>query len=69
MASFASLRTRKTGSTSKSPLSRQCLRCEGHHLLTHSHSLEKDPAHLEFVASLDGIVQNVRVVDFEPGVF
>jgi hypothetical protein len=38
-------------------------------LLTHSHSLEKDPAHLEFVASLDGIVQNVRVVDFEPGVF
>jgi hypothetical protein len=33
------------------------------------HSLEKDPAHLEFVASLDGIIQNVRVVDFEPGVF
>ncbi|KAJ9623405.1 hypothetical protein H2203_005664 [Taxawa tesnikishii (nom. ined.)] len=31
--------------------------------------LEKDPAHLEFVASLKDIVQNVRVVDFEPGVF
>ncbi|KAK4903243.1 hypothetical protein LTR27_000171 [Elasticomyces elasticus] len=31
--------------------------------------LEKDPAHLEFVASLDGLVQNVRVVDFEPGKF
>jgi hypothetical protein len=34
-----------------------------------SHSLEKDPAHLEFVASLEDIIQNVRVVDFEPGVF
>ena len=32
-------------------------------------SLEKDPAHLEFVASLQDIIQNVRVVDFEPGVF
>jgi hypothetical protein len=31
--------------------------------------LEEDPAHLEFVKSLDGIVQNVRVVDFEPGKF
>lgn len=31
--------------------------------------LEKDPAHLEFVASLKDVVQNVRVVDFEPGVF
>ena len=30
--------------------------------------LEKDPAHLEFVASLEGVVENVRVVDFEPGV-
>ncbi len=29
--------------------------------------LEKDPAHLEFVASLGGLVENVRVVDFEPG--
>lgn len=37
--------------------------------LTCRDSLEKDPAHLEFVASLDGIIQNVRVVDFEPGVF
>ncbi|KAI6868207.1 hypothetical protein KC318_g18629 [Hortaea werneckii] len=31
--------------------------------------LEQDPAHLEFVASLKGIVGNVRVVDFEPGKF
>ncbi|KAI6855957.1 hypothetical protein KC338_g7891, partial [Hortaea werneckii] len=31
--------------------------------------LEQDPAHLEFVASLKGIVENVRVVDFEPGKF
>ena len=31
--------------------------------------LEKDPAHLEFVASLDGIIQNVKVIDFEPGKF
>ncbi|KAK5111992.1 hypothetical protein LTR62_004526 [Meristemomyces frigidus] len=31
--------------------------------------LEKDPAHLEIVASLKEIVQNVRVVDFEPGKF
>jgi len=30
--------------------------------------LEKDPAHLEFVSSLEGLVQNVKVVDFEPGV-
>ncbi|KAH7399941.1 hypothetical protein BKA64DRAFT_469763 [Cadophora sp. MPI-SDFR-AT-0126] len=31
--------------------------------------LEEDPAHLEFVASLKDIVQNVRVVDYSPGVF
>lgn len=31
--------------------------------------LEKDPAHLEFVKSLDGVMENVRVVDFEPGKF
>ncbi len=31
--------------------------------------LEKDPAHLAFVKSLDGIMQNVRIVDFEPGVY
>lgn len=37
--------------------------------LTYRNSLEKDPAHLEFVASLDGVIQNVRVVDYEPGVF
>lgn len=30
--------------------------------------LEKDPAHLEFVASIGDLVQNVRVVDFTPGV-
>jgi len=30
--------------------------------------LEKDPAHLAFVKSLDGIIQNVRVVDYTPGV-
>jgi hypothetical protein len=30
--------------------------------------LEKDPAHLEFVASLEGVIENVRVLDFEPGV-
>lgn len=31
--------------------------------------LEEDPAHLEFVKSLEGLVQNVRVVDYSPGVF
>ncbi|OCL09562.1 hypothetical protein AOQ84DRAFT_18479 [Glonium stellatum] len=31
--------------------------------------LEKDPEHLAFVKSLEGVVQNVRVVDFEPGKF
>jgi len=31
--------------------------------------LEKDPAHLEFVASLKDVVQNVRVLDFQPGVY
>jgi hypothetical protein len=31
--------------------------------------LEKDPAHLAFVKSLDGIIQNVRVVDYKPGAF
>ncbi|KAF4637589.1 hypothetical protein G7Y89_g503 [Cudoniella acicularis] len=30
--------------------------------------LKDDPAHLAFIKSLDGIVQNVRVVDYEPGV-
>ncbi|KAH8687612.1 hypothetical protein BGZ60DRAFT_394033 [Tricladium varicosporioides] len=30
--------------------------------------LTEDPAHLAFVKSLDGIIQNVRVVDYEPGV-
>jgi hypothetical protein len=31
--------------------------------------LEEDPAHLEFVKSLENIIQNVRVVDYDPGVF
>ena len=31
--------------------------------------LEKDPAHLEFVTSLEDVVQNVRVLDFQPGVY
>lgn len=31
--------------------------------------LEQDPAHLEFVRSLEGVVMNVRVVDFVPGKF
>ncbi len=31
--------------------------------------LEKDPAHLEFGRSLEGLIENVRVVDFVPGVF
>jgi len=31
--------------------------------------LEEDPAHLAFVKSLEGVLQNVRVVDYEPGVF
>ncbi|KAK4547968.1 hypothetical protein LTR36_010687 [Oleoguttula mirabilis] len=31
--------------------------------------LEEDPAHLAFVKSLEGVMQNVRVLDFEPGKF
>lgn len=31
--------------------------------------LEEDPAHLEFVKSLDGVVQGITVLDFVPGVF
>jgi hypothetical protein len=31
--------------------------------------LEEDPAHLAFVKSVSGIVQNVRVVDYTPGKF
>lgn len=31
--------------------------------------LEEDPAHLEFVKSLDGIIEHVRVVDYTPGVY
>lgn len=31
--------------------------------------LEEDPAHLGFVKSLGGIIENVRVVDYEAGKF
>ncbi|KAI6714185.1 stress responsive A/B barrel domain protein [Diplocarpon mali] len=31
--------------------------------------LEEDPAHRAFVESLKGVIQNVRVVDYSPGVF
>ncbi|KAE8452868.1 hypothetical protein EG329_013140 [Mollisiaceae sp. DMI_Dod_QoI] len=31
--------------------------------------LEEDPAHLAFVKSLENVIQNVRVVDYNPGVF
>ena len=31
--------------------------------------LEEDPARLEFMNSLENIIQNVRVVDYDPGVF
>ncbi|KXL41944.1 hypothetical protein M433DRAFT_150247 [Acidomyces richmondensis BFW] len=31
--------------------------------------LERDPAHLAFVQSLDGLMENVRVIDFVPGEF
>jgi hypothetical protein len=31
--------------------------------------LNRDPAHLEFVASLKDVIKNVRVLDFEPGKF
>lgn len=31
--------------------------------------LEEDPAHLDFVKSLDGIIEHVRVVDYTPGVY
>jgi hypothetical protein len=31
--------------------------------------LEEDPAHKDLVKSLDGIIQNIRIVDYEPGAF
>ena len=31
--------------------------------------LEEDPAHLEFVKSLDGVVEKAVIVDYEPSVF
>ncbi|KAH8668407.1 hypothetical protein BX600DRAFT_510504 [Xylariales sp. PMI_506] len=31
--------------------------------------LEKDPAHLDFVKSLDGLLEKHQVLDFTPGVF
>lgn len=31
--------------------------------------LEKDPAHLEFVGSLEDVIEKAQVVDFTNGVF
>ena len=31
--------------------------------------LKEDPAHVEFVASLDGVIEGVQVVDYKPGVY
>lgn len=31
--------------------------------------LKKDPAHLAFVKTLDGLLKKAQVVDFTPGVF
>ena len=31
--------------------------------------LEEDPAHKAFMKTLDGIIQNIRIVDYESGVF
>ena len=31
--------------------------------------LNKDPSHLDFVASLKDIIEGVRVVDYEAGVY
>lgn len=31
--------------------------------------MEKDPAHLEFVGTLKGIVEKAQVIDYTPGVF
>ena len=31
--------------------------------------VKEDPAHLEFVRGLEGLVKDVRVVDFQDGVF
>ena len=31
--------------------------------------ISKDPVHLAFIKSLDGMVKSVRVLDFEAGVF
>ncbi|CAJ2508869.1 Uu.00g138950.m01.CDS01 [Anthostomella pinea] len=33
------------------------------------HYIEKDAAHLEFIASIKNLVQKVQVVDFTPGVY
>lgn len=43
--------------------------CEFDNEEDRNYYLEKDPAHLAFVKSLDGVIQNARVVDFEPGKF
>ena len=31
--------------------------------------IEKDPAHLKFVSTLDGVVEKVQVIDYTNGVF
>jgi hypothetical protein len=31
--------------------------------------VHKDPAHQEFIKAVSRVVQSVRVLDFEPGVF
>lgn len=31
--------------------------------------VEKDPVHLAFVRSLDGIIEKAQVIDYTPGVF
>lgn len=43
--------------------------CEFQNAEDRDYYISKDPAHLEFVASLEGVVKDVRVVDYEPGVF
>lgn len=31
--------------------------------------IEKDPVHLAFVRSLDGIIEKAQIIDYTPGVF
>lgn len=43
--------------------------CEFANAEDRDYYISKDPAHLEFVASLEGVIKGVRVVDYEPGKF